>query len=162
MNRRTTSRGLMVLLVAAFGCGDEPTGETETERWVASLSPDAVVNTDVVSNASGTASLEYDGTVLEYQIDVQAMDEVTAAHIHGPASPGQTGQIILFLFSPSQPTGPVSGTLVTGTAGAGSPGLRNGATFDRVIELMRADSAFVMVHSTTYPGGEIRGQIVPD
>jgi hypothetical protein len=98
---------------------------------------------------------------LIYEIAVANMDGVTAAHIHGPAGTTQNGDIILTLFAPDSPTGLVNGTLVTGTIPPGSGLLSPGITLDRILTLIRADSAFVMVHSSEYPDGEIRGHLVP-
>lgn len=155
------SAGLVALLAALAACdgGDPTTGELET--FTATLSPGAVNGADVVSDGSGTATFTWDGSVLEYEITVADIDEVTAAHVHGPASPSQNAAAILALFSPSEPTGPVNGTLVVGAVDPTTPSLSS-ASLDYALSLMRADSAYVMVHSVTYPDGEIRGAIVPD
>ena len=38
-------------------------------------------------------------------------------------------------------------------------GLANDTKWDELIDAMRADRTYVNVHSTTWPGGEIRSQI---
>ena len=152
--------GVAVVALAACG-GDTSTVDVTGETYTATLAPEAIVGTSVTSSGSGTATLTIDGGVLEYRIDVSGMDQVTEAHIHGPATPTANAPVRLTLFSPSQPTGPVSGVLVTGTAAAGSPAL-NGVTIDFIFDLIRTDSAFVMVHSVTYPDGEIRGHVTPE
>ena len=158
--------GAAVAVGLAMGaCGGDPADEgldVDPEQFAATLSPDAVVGTDVVSDGSGSSDLSYDGELLEYSITVADMDEITAAHIHGPATPEENAPVILTLFSPSEPTGPVSGELVSGFAGADSPELSSGITLDLVLRLMRNDSAYVQVHSVTYPGGVLRGHVVPE
>lgn len=66
----------------------------------------------------------------------------TAAHIHGPADPGTNG-----------------GVLVNLPAGSPKTGVWN------YIEAQEADilagKTYVNIHSGAFPGGEIRGQIVP-
>ena len=154
--------GSLVVMVLLAGCVDDATTTEEpaVETYTATLSPAAVVGSDVVSDGSGTATLVVEDDVLEYTIEVSAMQDITAAHIHGPASTDVNAPIRLTLFSPSEPTGPVSGVLVTGTAAAGSPAL-NTVSMDFVLDLIRNDSAFVMIHTSTYPDGEIRGHVIP-
>lgn len=69
---------------------------------------------------------------------------VTAAHIHGPALPGFNGPVIL----PLTTSGGTSGTL----NGVGT------YTGPQITDLL-AGKHYVNVHSTAFPGGEIRGQI---
>jgi hypothetical protein len=67
----------------------------------------------------------------------------TAAHIHGPAGPGVPAGVIFPL-----PLGsPISGTI-------------SGVTAAQQADL-KAGLWYVNVHTTTLPGGEIRGQIIP-
>jgi CHRD domain len=97
---------------------------------------------------------------------------ITQSHIHV----GQTsvnGGIVLFFCTnltpptgvpapPACPSGPVN--TVTGTLTAANviaqptQGIA-AEEFAEVIRAMRAGYAYANVHSTTYPGGEIRGQI---
>ena len=64
------------------------------------------------------------------------------AHIHGPASPGADGLIIIGLP-------------------AGSP--KNGCqAIDAATEAaLKKGQLYVNIHTSTNPGGEIRGQIIP-
>ncbi|HEX6883369.1 MAG TPA: CHRD domain-containing protein [Planctomycetota bacterium] len=70
---------------------------------------------------------------------------VTASHIHGPAPAGANAGILIGLT----PTGGTSGNISGGgtLSAANVTNMLNGLTY-------------VNVHSTTSPGGEIRGQIV--
>jgi len=68
----------------------------------------------------------------------------TAAHIHGPALPGVNGPVIV----PLTVTNATSGT-VTG-AGVLTP--------TQVLDML-AGRHYVNVHTSAFPGGEIRGQI---
>ena len=54
-------------------------------------------------------------------------------------------------------TSPLTGVLVAGVSSL-TPGA--GMTFDRLLTLLRTDSAYVNVHTTAHPGGEIRGTVV--
>lgn len=72
---------------------------------------------------------------------------VTAAHIHGFASAGVNAGV---LFGLTVPIGSTSGTI----SGAGT---FNATQLTNLI----AGLMYVNVHSQVFPGGEIRGQVVP-
>jgi hypothetical protein len=69
---------------------------------------------------------------------------VTAAHIHGPALPGVNGPVILPL-----------------TTSGGTAGTLNGAGTYTALQIadLLAGKHYVNVHTSAFPGGEIRGQI---
>jgi hypothetical protein len=67
----------------------------------------------------------------------------TAAHIHGPGSPGGEAGILLDLA----PKGLSSGV-------AGTTTLNDG-----LLAYLVQDRMYVNLHTTKYPGGELRGQI---
>ena len=70
----------------------------------------------------------------------------TAAHIHGPAAVGMNGPILVPLTLPAATSGSVTGT---GTMDASQ------------MDMMTGGQTYVNIHSSTYPDGEIRAQIVP-
>jgi hypothetical protein len=71
---------------------------------------------------------------------------VTAAHIHGPAARGMNAGIIVPLNVTGTTSGDVSGTATM--TPANMMDMLNGMTY-------------VNIHTTMYPQGEIRAQIVP-
>ena len=92
---------------------------------------------------------------------------VTAAHIH-VGSLHVNGGVSAFLCggggTPACPTpaGTVSGTIAfAGIIGPASQGINAGeaTAFDELVRAMRAGYTYVNVHTTRWPGGEIRGQI---
>jgi hypothetical protein len=83
---------------------------------------------------------------------------VSAAHIHGPAGPGVSAGVIYGLIPTFITSGANSGTinggnlsLVDGTAGI---------TLANQLTQLNSGLWYINIHSTTFGGGEIRGQIV--
>jgi len=115
--------------------------------------------------------LTSDGTALEYRLISSNIHNVVQSHIHlAPA--GVNGPIVVFLFGLVPPGGGrTDGVLATGTITAANfIGPLAGHPFSNLIAAIRADTAYVNVHTNDgvdgvntgpgdFPGGEIRGQI---
>lgn len=94
--------------------------------------------------------------------------DVTQAHIH-LGGRAQSGGIMIFLCSnlgngpagtPACPAAPatISGTITAGDViGPAGQGISAGE-LDEAVAAIKDGTAYVNVHSTLYPGGEIRGQ----
>jgi CHRD domain len=117
-----------------------------------------VANPPVVSSGSATAVITYVGGLLLFRVDVNGTSNVTRAHIHGPAAAGVNAGIRLNLYEPPAGTVPLN-FAATGTLTNGVGTVPNGITMDSLLVLMRTGNAYVNVHSSAYPGGELRGQI---
>lgn len=142
---------LMAVLLAAT-LGGACNSNDDTTFFDAILSPDNEVPPRA-SGASGVARLTFDGTTVTYIILVSNLNNITAAHIHSAAA-GVIGPVRVPFFT--GPTTSISqGTLVEGSFTASDV---TGIDFNTLLDEMRAGTAYVNVHSTTYPGGEIRGQ----
>jgi hypothetical protein len=134
-----------------------------------------------VVSTTGTGSfavnLAQDGTSISYVLKYELLEgDITQAHIHiGPEQ--NTGGISVWLCSnlPFQPTGPtplgvqpcpaspgqVSGVITASdVVGPAGQGVASGE-FDELLNLIEAGKTYVNVHSSKFPGGEIRSQIVP-
>ena len=124
------------------------------------------------SQARGNAifKLSGDGTSLDYKLIVANIDNVTQAHIHcGPA--GVNGPVVVFLYPSAPPAvlipGTSNGILNQGTATQAnviarpdSPACPGGiATLADVVARLGDGGAYVNVHTSALPGGEIRGQV---
>ena len=134
-----------------------PTGDPGIENFTADLS-EANVTVPTGSTATGTASFSVVGPTLLYSIDVTGLANVTVVHIHGPAAVGVNAGVIQDLCSsgdapPCNTTTPLTGVLVAGAAA------RSAIPFDSLVVLLRNGNAYVNVHTTANPGGDIRGQI---
>ena len=145
----------------------EPAALVQVERvegfdaateFTASLSGEAEVP-PVETDATGEATFTLDeaGEEMGYEVTVEGLEDVVAAHIHcGPE--GENGPVGVTLFE----GGPVTpdGTLTEGTVTA--PDEENEcdwASLDDVVAAIRDGEAYVNVHTEANPAGEIRGQL---
>lgn len=119
----------------------------------------------VSTQAVGQTILRLDasGTELHYRLIVANIRDVTQAHIH-LAPEGQNGSVVAWLYPsgpPPQPIpGPFNGVLAVGTiTEADLVGPLAGAPLSDLVAAMQAGGAYVNVHTSSFPGGEIRGQI---
>jgi hypothetical protein len=92
-----------------------------------------------------------------YQIEGEGLKGVTQAHIHsGKAS--ENGPVVATLFKGSKDT--VNGALVQGSITADKlEGPLKGKSISDLVSLFDKSSAYVNVHTQSFPDGEIRGQI---
>ena len=139
----------------------------------------------MISGASGELLLEIDeaaGTI-DYDLTYDSLEGiVTQAHIHvgqkdvaggialwlckvtgntPPTEPASAAVNALTPVCPGPNSGNVSGTLtaanMVGPAGQAVPA--NAAGFADVLTAIRKGKAYGNVHSTSAPGGEVRGQL---
>lgn len=109
------------------------------------------------SAASGSATVVLDASQTQLSITCSFANLVgtyTASHIHGPAPVGVNAGVkwgfvapaAPWVFSNSNHNGTLTNFIVTGIVAAD-------------VTNLNAGQFYVNVHSTTYPGGEIRGQL---
>ena len=92
-----------------------------------------------------------------YQIEAEGLNGVTQAHIHS-GKVGENGPVVATLFKGNKDT--VNGALVQGSITADKlEGPLKGKSISDLIDLFDDASAYVNVHTETFPDGEIRGQI---
>jgi hypothetical protein len=102
------------------------------------------------------------GAGVQYSLTYAGVGTPTAAHLHFGAVAIDGGIIAFLCGGGGKPACPASGTPVNGTIAAGDITAVQG--LDTMAELLRALQAgvvYVNVHTSTFPGGEIRGQIRP-
>lgn len=119
----------------------------------------------VMTKARGAAhfQLSKDGTEVTYWLFVADIENVTMAHIH-LAPPGENGPVVVWLYPDAPPPqlieGSFTGVLATGTFGADDlVGPLAGRSLADLMGELGPQDAYVNVHTTAYPAGEIRGQI---
>ena len=104
------------------------------------------------SNALGVAFMTFDKETRDLCFSISFTDLVateTAAHFHAPAAAGVNAAVRFGLFNP-------------GAIGPGSP--KNGCVgpLDREEERdLKKGLFYINIHSQTFGGGEIRGQVLP-
>jgi Asp-tRNA(Asn)/Glu-tRNA(Gln) amidotransferase A subunit family amidase len=159
--RNSPDRDLYMVLAQTTedgdGGGPPPPPPPEPITFTAQLTGDEEVPPSG-SDATGSAAFTLDGDSMEYTLSVTSIYNVTAAHIHlAPA--GVNGPVVVPLFSGS-PTGLVDGVLAEGTITADDlSGPLAGMTLDDLVAEMESGNTYTNVHTSAFPGGEIRGQI---
>jgi hypothetical protein len=135
----------------------------------------------ISTGASGEfkAQVNNNETAIDWELSYKDLEGgVQQAHIHF-AQRGVNGGITVFLCTNlgNGPTGiqgcPAAPATITGTIMAAdvSPNIPatemartqgiNTGEFDELLRAIRAGATYANVHSTTWPGGEVRGQIRP-
>jgi len=118
---------------------------------------------DTEANGSAIFLLDESKQELTYKLLVEKIEDAYMAHLHiGPAD--KEGQMAVWLYPlPGHDSakriieGEFNGTLAEGVI---SPeDLKNGVTFEELIEALRNDNAYVNVHTEKFVMGAIRGQV---
>lgn len=115
------------------------------------------------SKATGQAIFQLRGDALHYKVIVANIENVTMAHIHlAPA--GVNGPVVAWLYPDGPPAqlipGRFNGILGEGViTSADLVGPLAGMTLADLVNAIKAGNTYVNVHTSQYPGGEIRGQI---
>ena len=115
------------------------------------------------AQAQANLKLSADGTSLAYKLNVANIENVLQAHIH-MAAPGVNGPIVAWLYPSAPPAqlivGRSSGTLGEGTITAANlMGPLAGQPLSALVAAIDAGNAYVNVHTSQIPGGEVRGNL---
>ena len=159
MKVRLVSLFLLIVLVATVG-----TAAASSERnFRAHLSGDEA-GAETLGQGQAIFQFSKDGEDLSYKLIVANIENVTMAHIH-VAPPGeQNGPPVLWLYPDGPPPqlieGRSDGVLAERTVTEDYlVGPLAGMTFDDLKMAIAEGRAYVNVHTSQYPGGEIRGTI---
>jgi hypothetical protein len=140
MRNRLLAVAVMVLALGA--CDDDE----DAERYTATLTGANERPTPTNSTATGSGILTVNGDrTITYTLTQTGMTP-TAQHIHGPANADGSAGVIVgvslgtnLTLRPSDFTGTVS--------------------YDSLLVLLRNNMTYFNIHSATFPGGEIRGNL---
>jgi aldose sugar dehydrogenase len=147
-----TSKEALARLFMVFEGGDRFGAALTGNQEVPPVSTDAAAAAEFKLNSNGT---------LDFQLTAKKrIAQATQAHIHLGAR-GQNGPIVAFLFHPASSENFRSGdTIAKGTLTDADVIAQTGfeATIANLVARMRQGRAYVNLHTTEHPAGEIRGQ----
>ena len=165
MTTRTRTIAVVLCLLAAAGACEDEDDEVVFRASLTGGAENPVRNT----TATGTAEFRLnESNTLSFTVDVTNLSNITAGHIHGPATTTENAGVIIGLFSTPPSTSPFTGRLAEGTITSTST--LSGMDFDSLLVLLGNGRAYVNLHTNDgvdppntgagdFPGGEIRGQI---
>ena len=159
MRSRIIQGAVLVASIGAFaGCGSsDATTTVKSTTYVATLSGANEVPARATS-ATGTATYVMTGNLVTYSVTVNGLTAAaTGSHIHA-APAGANGNVIV----PYVTAAVSSGVVTSGTIDLSQP-IVNGTTSitgDSLRTLLNNGGAYTNVHTSAFPGGEVRGQIL--
>lgn len=171
MRRVSVAAVLAVTAILGLVAFSGTSADEGTVRLHASLTGFQEV-TPKLTDGSGTFTATISGGTLSYTLTYENLSTPAfMAHLHF-GQKGVSGGIFIWLCqsttapSPTAgtPTCPAGGGTVTGTANAASVVKITGQTqragnFNDAIAIIKSGEAYANVHTTNFPGGEIRGQV---
>jgi CHRD domain len=114
-------------------------------------------HSDVSATGIGGLIVNSAKSKIWYQIEAEGLERVTQAHIHSGEA-GENGPIVATLFTGNKDT--VNGALVQASITSDKlQGPLKGESIPDLVTLFDKSSAYVNIHTETFPDGEIRGQI---
>jgi hypothetical protein len=169
-------RGLLLTLaaaIAAAACGSDTSAPvSKIVNFSATMTPagePGTLNGSPTGSGTFTATLDTSTNVFTWRGNFSGLTtNVNNGHIHGPFVPGSTGSAgVLLNFNRTGATftglnsatqGAVSGSVILNAALTPPPSATvNG---DSLRKLILAGATYVNIHTTSNPGGEIRGQLI--
>jgi CHRD domain len=155
MMRSTT---ILVALVAALTIASAAYAQEEL-KFEAELSGAAERPTPVETEGVGEVKFESDGSSVQFELKWDELSSPAfAAHIHCGGSE-ESGPVGVTLFAGAMDTeGEVQGSFSAPDAGNNC----GWEDLGDVLDAMAAGDAYVNLHTTQHPGGEIRGQLTAD
>lgn len=169
MRKGMTYIAVLAVCVSLSACSDQPAGpETEAGAPPASAAARQMAFIVHLSGANSSAqgqaifNVNPNGQSIGYRLIATGIDNVTQAHIH-LAPPGANGPVVVWLYPSAPPaagpSGPINGIFASGTITAANlVGQLAGQPLSVLLSSMQNGQAYVNVHTTDFPAGEIRGQ----
>jgi hypothetical protein len=164
MHRHAGSLGLAAVLVvglSSLGCNDATEGKEIFQADLAGANEVPARDT----GATGACGFVVTGNRVDFSIFTRGLSApVVGAHIHiAPA--GTNGPVRVPFIGPNLAgtntvtpfVAPDPGILIENSFGPSD--VTGGLSLDDVLNAMRSGNAYCNVHTTNFPGGEVRGQI---
>jgi len=170
MDKRTLAPAIALLaagILTACG-GSKATQPNNTVTFTATMTGANERPNPTGSTATGTwtGTLNTQTNVMTYTLTYSGLSaNGSGSHIHAQSDANGTANVVLNFATFAGATTPFANGSTSGTA-AGTVNMAGGTvtglsiTGDSLLKAMNAGMAYVNVHSTAFPGGEIRGQIV--
>lgn len=152
----TLSKRRLITCMFALACFATPTFAS-TITYIAILTG-AGENPPNASTATGTALFSLTGDMLTIDITFSGLigGNASASHIHCCAAPGTNAPVwVPFAGFPNATSGTYSNTIDLSTFI-----FSGGGTEAALIAGLSNGTAYANIHNATFPGGEIRGQII--
>ena len=155
------------LVLLAFVLGLVAVGIAAAEvpgRWAVHATGDNEVPPNAsLAQAQANFKLSDDGMSLSYKLNVANIENVLQSHIH-MAPAGTNGAIVAWLYPSAPPAqlipGRSQGTLGEGTITAANlVGPLAGQPLSALVAAISAGNAYVNVHTSQFPPGEVRGNL---
>ena len=143
---------IILALASALALGTATLAQATTFGYTATLKGINEVPANA-SPAAGSAFIIYDDVASTISITGSfsgLVAPLTAGHLHGPALPGVNASVIHGF--PGLPLGSTSGSWSDVWVGVNAT----------QVGYLTTGKLYVNLHSQAFPGGEIRGQVVPD
>ena len=157
MRVRLFASATILAAVAFVACNDSTTAPAST-TFVATMTGANERPTPNTSTATGTATYVLTGNLLSYVVTVNGLTApASGAHIHVGASTVAGPIVVPYTVSATQIGVVSTGTIdLTFRIASGNSTI----TGDSLKVLLNNGNAYTNVHNSSFPGGEIRGQII--
>jgi len=139
-------------------------GEAHNHRTHLTGDAERPVPNDSEAQGQAVFQVSKDGTEMRYKLIASNIENVTQAHIHCCANSEATAGVVVWLYPSAPPQrlipGRSNGVLAEGVITQSSlVGILAGQPLSTLLDRIATGLAYVNVHTTQYPPGEIRGQI---
>jgi hypothetical protein len=160
---------IIAAVVFGVSCSDDfPSLSTKAPTkllFTANLTPDQEKPTAATGVSSkGTSDVTVlDTNLIRVETRVSTIDSVTQSHIHAGDANTACPIMVFLVANVAAGRAPVTGTDVTLSVVDinRATTFLSPFTFDSLMFRIKNGTAYTNVHTRKYPGGEIRGQIVP-
>ena len=157
----------VMLVGGSFAFADDDDGDRDARATLTGYQEIVSPTAGAVSTvARGTFRASVNSSTIRYTLRYQGIEggAVLFAHIHFAQQHTNGGVSAFLCGGGDKPACPATGGTVEGVidaadvVGPAAQGIAAGQ-FAELVRAMRAGATYANVHSPTYPGGEIRGQI---
>ena len=160
MRMRLPSMSVITLAALTLACGSSTSTTPQTVTYTAALKGSNEAPTPNTSTATGAATATLTSGVLTYSVTFAGLSSgATAGHIH-IGIPGVAGPAIVGFSGVTSTSGTLTGTVNMTAANVANTSATLVISGDSLLKAINNGNAYVNIHSSNFPSGEIRGQLV--